>query len=518
MSEQEQGPVEDHNQQEPTEEVQTSSSEDVQADTPSPDTGEEDNVADAQPKEPPKRQNVAIDQDPVKGDTHNKDLTEALSLLNVTPQELNELLALVPKLNFVASDRGRDWLDHLQSGIEHMLKGGVFEDSLSRDDSVWRQKVEIDGDQLGAGRPRLQAREGGQALSGEQALMRAQNLIGVGSVVQIPLWHTGIWVTLKAPADGALLELDRRIAQEKITLGRTTGGMIYSNHSVYITSYVVNFVLAHLYDATVRDTSLESLRHLIKATDIPTLVWGMACAIYPNGYPFSQPCTVDPSKCQHVTRTTLNLAKLSWTDNKALTQYQRRHMQDRSTKHSIETIKRYQDAHIRGNKEVRTITDYLKVTLEVPSVAQMEASGFAWVDGISRMVEDSFGVTLKGEERDKYILNQGRATVLRQYSHWVSQMELEDDYVEDRETVENLMGSFSAHEEISDKIHEGIGQYIDNSTLSLIGIPKYTCPACGGRVGDYDHEHPHILPLDMMTIFFTLRDQRIIKALSRASM
>lgn len=460
-------------------------------------------------------QNVEVRKEPLGTDKHETSVDHTLSLMNLTPDEFNALVEAYPRLNALSGKEGQEWLMSLSRGVDHMMNGGSLNDSLSRDGSKWRQSYNVEGDELGIARPRLQSKEGGSVLSGERALLRATNMLGMGATIQVPLWHSGIWVTLRAPSDGALLELDRRISNEKITLGRHTSGMLFSNTMIYTQSFVVNFILAHIQDATVRDNSPEALRRMIRCTDIPTLIWGLVCTIYPNGYPFSQPCTVDPSKCLHVVKTTLSISKLSWTDNTALSEEQRRHMQKRNTKHTEEQIMAYQERHRFGNTETKTITDDLRVVLEVPSIERYQEAGFAWVDGIAKMVEDSFGVSLKGEERDAYILDQGRLTALRQYSHWISRVEMGDDSVEDRETIEALMGTFSSEDSVSTPIFEEVGKYIDRSTISLIGLPKYNCPECGGKVGDHDETHRHILPLDMVTIFFTLLDQRIYKALTK---
>lgn len=465
-----------------------------------------------------KPQSVEMQNDPKTSTGHDRPIDHTLSLLNLTPEELNALVEAYPRLNAAAGKQGEDWLSALGKAVEHMVNGNALGDSLSRENSHWRQKVNVEGDELAAARPRFNSKEGGSVLSGERAILRATNMLGLGATIQIPLWHTGIWVTLKAPSDGALLELDRRISNEKITLGRYTSGMLYSNTMVYTQSFVINFVLSHIQDATVKDTSPNALRKLIKATDIPTLVWGLVCTIYPNGYPFSQPCTADPSKCQHVTKTMLSLTKLSWTDNRALTDDQRRHMQKRNAKFSEEQIRDYQSKHKFGNTETKTITDELRLVLDVPSIERYEQAGFAWVDGIAKMVDDSFGVSIKGEERDAYIMDQGRLTALRQYGHWVTRIEMDEDVVEDRETIEALMGTLSSNDDISINIFDSVGKYIDRSTISLIGIPKYPCPECGEPIGTYDSTHPHLLPLDMVSIFFTLLDQRIFKALTKASL
>lgn len=441
--------------------------------------------------------------------------TDYLSLLNANMAELDKLSENYPNVNSASGDQGRAWLSAYLKGLEHLLAGNSLSDSVSRANSAWRQEVTVDGDKITAGRPRFATKSGGSVISGERAIMKATSVLGLGAVVQIPLWHTGIWVNIKAPSEAALLELERRIANEKISLGRATSGMIFSNSSVYTVSYVVNFVLNHVYDGSVKNITQDALKELIDVRDIPTLVWGLACAIYPNGYNYARPCTTNPSECQYVVEGKINLAKMFWTDNNSLSEWQRRLMSRRNDKFTEEELTRYKQDHTRGGSRVIVINDNLKIKLKVPTVAEYEQAGFTWIDNIVKLLEGSLGVSLKGQERDDYITDQGKITALRQYSHWVDEIEVGEDSIQDRETIEVLLGSLSSNDEVYNTFFTEVGKYIDNSTISLIGIPKYKCPVCSGeQLGDIHNElHPDILPIDVVKVFFTLLDQRIYKAL-----
>ena len=467
-----------------------------------------------------KNLNVELVQDPIKAISKEKFEAqtlqeERLCIPNLDINEIEKLADYYPKIDGSDSTIDKTWLTGYVQGINHVLKGGTFSKSVERDTSLWKQKVSIDGHELGAGKPRFGG--SGNVISGEKALMKATHVLGLGSIVQIPLWHTGIWLSIKAPQDAALFELERTIANEKITLGRYTSGMVFSNTSVYTVSHVINFIFNHVYDGTLKSINSDNLKKTIKITDLHTLVWGMACAIYPNGYPYSRACTVNPSNCQHVVHGDLNLTKLSWTDNNALTDVQRRHMTKRNEKFSKEDLKKYQDEHSRGATQKVELTENLSVYLDVPTLFQYEQSGFNWVDNIVKLLDGSLAVSLKGEQRDNYIIDQGRLTALRQYAHWVSKIEIGEDYVEDHETIEQLLGTISSDENISNKFFDAIGNYIDNSMLSVIAIPKYACPACSGlqEADIYKNINPYLLPLDVIRVFFTLRDQRIYKALIR---
>ena len=409
----------------------------------------------------------------------------------------------------------RKWAFSVGEAVKHLVKEDVFSEAANRKDALWRQGVRLGTEELRAATPNLGQTTPGQELTGQRAVMRARALLSLGATIQIPLWNSGLWIILKSPTEQALLELDRRIAEEKVLLGRITNGMVFSNTSVYISSYLVNFVLAHVADVSYRDITPDKLKELIRINDIPQMVWGMLCTIYPKGYPLAQPCTSDPAKCVHVTQELINLTKLSWVDNRSISEYQAKMMSRRNAKFSDEELERYQTEHSRGMPRKVDIADNLRVIIRVPTIAQYEQSGFDWVDGIVNMVEGSFAVSLRGQERENYIIEQSKVTVLRQYSHWISSIEMgpvdQSEFVNDRETIELLMANFSGDEAITDKILEEIGRYIEDSTISMIAIPKFNCPNCNSPIGEGNHEY--LTPLEVSRVFFTLVSQRLVKIL-----
>lgn len=442
--------------------------------------------------------------------------SQRIALHKVGNAQRKEFSGNYPNLKLTEDDFGIAWTAAYVDARSHHFDTnaypeavGTFTNTIARDDAMWRQSVDHEGERLRAGRPRFGGGGGDGIIAGERAVLRIMNGLGLGAVVQVPLWHTGIWLTLKAPGDDELLELDRRIAEEKVKLGRASSGIIFSNDSIYTTSYLVNFALRCVYDSSTRDISQEYLKSIIKITDIPSLIWGLLCSIYPNGYPLAQPCVADPSKCQHVTRELLNLTKIHWVDNRALSSEHRRHMARRTAKFTDEEIIKYQDTLPTQESREVVIGDSVKMILKVPTVALHEESGFAWVDNIVEMTDRAFAVPLRGEERESYIHNQARVTLLRKYSHWVSKIVYEEDVVEDRATIDNLLSRFSTAKGISNTLIENIVKYIDDCTVALVAIPTYNCPQCGEPAGNADRRHDDLIPLDVARIFFTLRSQRL---------
>lgn len=459
------------------------------------------------------------------------DPEQAVALLDVTIDEFNELVENYPNMNFGSGEQGAKWYSSLESAQGHLLRGRALVGSLAREASFWRQIVHHNGTTLMAGRPKFGENEGGNLLTGERAMMKMQAVLGLGAVIRVPLWHTGLWVSVKAPSETALLELERKIANEKITLGRQSNGLIFSSTSVYTVTHLINFVLEHVYEVTYKVDDMSQLKKVIRTTDIPTLLWGMLCAIYPMGYNYHKSCVINPQNCQHVVEELLNLSKLSWTDERRLTDKQRQHMTRRGAKFTDDELKAYQDEHGFQADSYVKLAPNLLMQLKVPTLEEFQLSGYAWVESIVRQADRVFAGNLAGEERNQYLIQQGQVTALRQYAHWIERLVMIDDEKEysaekpwddgdeqivDRQTLENTVAQLAANDDVFKAFFEGMGRYIDSTTISLIAIPKYNCPNCGAEMTDDEKKHPHLIALDVTSLFFTLTDQRINKVLSRS--
>lgn len=481
--------------------------------TPAP---EEEKTEPAQQEQKPDLRNNAEEEFACKGDKNDKMIAvfDPVHVAMVDQSTFAEVLNTSPNVEYTSSEQGMRWLEAIQGAADHFEPGQIFSSTAQREGSLYRQYVKNGEERLGAGKPRQSSSEGPSVLSGERALQRLTSAMGLGTVVRIPLWHSGIWISIKAASDGDLLELERAIAFDKITLGRQTYGMVFSNSTVYIASRVMNFILDRVHSSSLHSDSRKALKRAIRVQDLPLIIWGMMCANHPNGFPFSQPCTADVENCQHVTEETLNLSKLCWTDNNALTSQQLTHMADRDKTYRQEDLERYTSDHTYGHPKVVSVTDRIKVRLKSPTLEEFETSGFKWVDGIVEMVRGAMGGDQSQEELNRAITNQAMASTLLQYAHWVDEVIIDDtDTIVDRKTIDSTLNWMSADKEAADTLFTQIAEYIDDSTISLIAIPHYDCPACSKEMSNNHHRYTNLIPLGAMQLFFTLLGQRIQAAI-----
>lgn len=398
-----------------------------------------------------------------------------------------------------------------------------FESTVT-ESGEWDQGLIQDGKRYRIGMSRLPF-ESGVKISGYEAAARVSRALDMGEIVMIPLYHSGFWISLKAPTNAALYELESRIAKEKITIGRMTKGYIFSNTAVITTSLLLDFIMDHVYDTNAPHRDKKWLMDNIKITDIPTLAWGMACTIYPNGYPMEQPCTANPQNCTYVDEAMVELTKLQWVNNSALTEEQRILMARRTSKRTEDEIHKYQNGFIVGeSKRQVKLNDKLTVCLTVPSLSLYVDSGSRWIEGLREAMEMNYGGSNKFSERDRdaYITDMASTVAARQYSHWIERIETTEvikgidnvAVVEDLASIEQSTALISSSIENRRKLITAVGEYIDAVTVAVIGIVNAPCVKCGelvmqGKTGAFSR----IINIDAVMVFLTLQRQKLDQVL-----
>lgn len=434
-----------------------------------------------------------------------------LPLASETLERSAEILTGQPNLDPTKTPEGRDWAVYATEGRGSQVLADYFQRTVQREGADFRQVVQSEHGPLAASAPRLQENTGGVKLTGEAAVLRVRHLMGLGTVVSVPLWHSGFWLTFKAPNDGAMLELHRRLTDEKISLGRATYGLAFANNSVFFAGTIMDFALNHVYDTSLKNK--EDFRSKISSLDIPIIAWGLACTMWPRGFQYARSVldqSVSPTK---VVREKLNLSKLLFTDTQSLTPWQITHMGKRhGNTMTDESVQRYRDEFTRGQGREVVINDKLKMSLKVPSLDQYITNGTRWVNNIVAMVDKSFATPREGEQRDEYILNHGKATNFRQYGHWVSSIEAAGDVIDQPDTLDEIFDSLSSDETIRDTFFKAVREFMEDAMVAMIAVPtfepeeqKLTLP-----------RRPHLLPLDVLSVFFTLLVQKVDKVVGRA--
>ena len=434
----------------------------------------------------------------------------ALSLPSDTQENINAALEAMPNIDIKETPNGEEWIDRIKAAKYSRPFNGWFDETVERPDSAFRQSVQSEKGKLTAGGLKFSDVVGSK-LSGERAVLRVRALTGLGSVVMVPLWHSGFWITLKAPTESAMLELNRRLSEEKIELGRATYGLAFANNSVFFAGWLIDFALSHVYDTSLKADVAEDIRSRISQLDVPLLVWGLACAIWPNGFPYARAVLDQSEEQTKIIKEKVNVGRLLWVDNAMLTPWQISHMAQRhGNSMTTDSLDRYKSEFTRGKGRSIKLNESISATLRVPNVDQYLTSGQKWVNNIVAMVDKAFGTQPNEGIRDSYIMDQGKATNMRQFAHFVESLEVADGVIDDVDTLDQTFDALSSSDDIREAFFKGVKEFIEDATIAVIAIPVTEDAETSGLP-----RFPHLLPIDIMSVFFIQISSMVYKIQAR---
>ena len=428
----------------------------------------------------------------------------------VMPSDHSDLVReRVLKVSTKSKDFSARWLTVLQGSMESVAYGNAFVPTVNRKDAEYQQKIDSSVGPLFLGMAKAKVNPN-QRLTGENLRLMIRQSLDLGGTFNVPLWHSGFWVRFKAPGESAILELYRALTEEKVSLGRATYGLIFSNNTSFSSAAMLNFCEEHILSTSLALPEGDSIKKYLNVLDLPTLFWGMVCSIWPTGVQYQRACTHDPEKCNHVVSELLDPSKLLFVDKSRLTARQIAHMTKRDKASvTVESLSIYKDEFLNGQPKVIKFNDDLSFVIAIDNAQEHIDSGYRWV---SELEETYPKVLIQDEkERDEYLIKQARATVMRQYAHFVKSITYLDVEYNDKKDIEDVVGDLSADDNLRKVFQDKIKEFIDDSTVALIAIPTYKCPACGNeqREAKEGESLEGLIPIEVMSNFFTLAVQKI---------
>lgn len=418
------------------------------------------------------------------------------------------------------------WKEGVAGSIENSSIAGIFQDRFYDQNSQFSQSLnQPNANPKGLLSP-LRFGTGSGELTGEAALTRVARRLQLGAPVSVMLPHTGIVVHLQTPTEREIIDFYNSIFREKITMGRMTNGLTLSNHSVFVNNRLFDFLLQYVKSTNYSDIQKKDLKNYILLHDLPILAWAMAACLYPNGFQYERDCIADPTVCQHRDLAILNLEKLLWVDNASLTEKQKAILYEgRPNLHTAEVYRTYHAEHTRVTKRQIDLTNYgIRLHLKLPTVAEHVSDGLSWIDGINTKIETLLipSDVDEGEYKTEILKQYVGASALRQFSHFVDYIEIQEDESEEyrpimnRQDITKVLETLSGSDEARSFINEEIIKFKNDTVIALVGIPTYNCPNC--KKPQEDPVNPHmssVIPLDVMNVFFTLLTLRIHRILDR---
>ena len=435
---------------------------------------------------------------------------EPMAMLNIHPHVVRKTFEEVKSSDIPGSPSHVK--DYTLSVNDAMTTSGRTNEVITPfrgDDRDWHNEVEYEGYRIRPTRPKPSL---SNSASIDQIILRTRAAAKLGTVISAPMPHTGIWLDIKAPSEAELLTLERRIMQDKISLGRFTSGLTFSNVSVYLNMNIINSALSNVYNTTYNSLNVADLKKVLLITDMPAITWAYCNTIWPDGYRISRPCVADPNKCTHVDEKIINLGKIFWIDRRAVSDKQKRILANKTANLTDENLLEYRNSSVRPSSRQIKVSDDMAVELAVPTIAEYEEAGHRWIDGIKDSIDTAFGESISSSERDQYITQHGTTTKLRRYAHWIKRITFDDvKTYDDRDMIDVSLDNLSGNPEIANMLFKEIEKFMSDVVVAAVGIPAYTCPKCNGEPVDLVPGMNDLIQLEINEIFFILERTRIAR-------
>lgn len=406
-------------------------------------------------------------------------------------------------------------------------KADVYQDKLDQPDLKFNQ-VKYGDKELAMKEVEMSA----ENITPKTAIARFTKYINAGEVIQVPLWHSGFWVTIRPPKQKDFIILEQEIADNHVKLGRETASLAYSNYSVIINRILAEFISTHITEYSVKlNSESEDIFDYISIQDFDALILGILSSIFPKGLEYTKACKNNLSEedgvkvCNNIIKATLDPKKLLFVNRSALTKDMLQHMAMRRPESvTLDAVKEYQrKIKALGAKEITVLDGKVTLTIENPSINKYVDVGERWVEAIINEVESLLGAGADVSAKNAKIEDLVVTIYMGMYNSFIKSIKTNDDgrVYTDQNTIDTMVDKLS--NEVVDAVNpfiEAVNKYITDSSIAIVATPAYECPEC--KVNDkrefsskYGFEN--LVPLNMPYLFFdlgALSKQNILKSLN----
>lgn len=378
--------------------------------------------------------------------------------------------------------------------------------------------------------------------TGISAILALQNLMGVGKPTKIPLWHSGLVVTVANFKENEILSLNHLLNEQRVELGYASQSFLFSGGDVNLVMEIVNFILDHVISCSLKgwvQGDRDTLKDLILVSDIPSLLAGALDAIYPSGYPTERQCiNSGTTKCDYKPKlkrvlngiefdvdSLLRFNRTIWTDTSRITLEQKQHMgMPMGSVERADVLGYQKKINIVENlsEDIAVGEGLIRFSFQQPTLTTYEQSGSLWITGVIDMVDRAMGTVdaddakARAKKRRQYIKNYEYVLRFQKHAPWVKTIaygkSLGDEdtiIVSDVKTLFGLMGELSQDEDLVTKATSAIDKYREASQITFAGIPNYTCPSCGSPQHDPEKTKHGLIPMNMVQYFFIIMAWRL---------
>lgn len=415
---------------------------------------------------------------------------------------------------------------------------GEFNRTADRPSAEYVQYITgTDGRQIRTSYPKVVLPSDTEVISGRTGMQYLARTVGGGNPTKVPLWMSGIVLSLDTFKERSILELNIALEKHRVDLGNSTRGASFTGDDVLLTMVIVDFILDHVIDCSIKGWTRKLLYDRINVLDIPWLMQGALASIYPSGYPVYHVCkNVALGKCNHVIKANrddngniepdsmMSFGKLGVVDRTVLSTVMITHMSALMGGRTVAELEAYQSevaGKVENDELVHTTDTGVVITVKFKpcSINDYSQSGRQWANSITTMVDRTLlnETYVDDEERinkRNRVLNSYAVTLdLLKHLNWISYISVQ----EPNDSVRVINGSDEIRESLEilsntkgfkSNLTTAAQQYKEDSTFALIGLPNYQCPECKTGQAAPDSKCPTLIPLNMTGYFFIIMGWR----------
>lgn len=517
-----------------------------------------DDIQDTVPEESPKN-NVELKATFTDMmDIVSNDVDEKLDFIQITGRTEEELYRLRRKITSAIDKAQNERLKIVQSGKDHDFKsidngaGGAvyltieelkdiqaitaclrtvrqgFGEKVFEEESVWSNKPKHGDVVLSNGKV--------VADNIKDPVQKLRAKFNITGEIDHRLWHSGIVIRIETPGLMPQLRLESKLLMDKVLDAADTSGISVAAATASMNIPVVDFALSQVVKSTSGSTRVEDLKNVILLTDLELLAGAAANSLYPDGYNIRRRCLSEPNGCGHEYTAKLNIRRMVVARTEKLSQGQLNLISAKKVV-DIKTIREYQESMRPDVTRYVDIGSNVRVWLQVPTISEYERISIGWMERLKADAIELMTSNATEQEREAYLIRAQTMAVLMQYGHWIrgfvevdpenpgmeptvicariqidENQPLEEVLKRDKR-IDSLLEDFSADEDITEKILEGVDKFIHQMTIANYVITKEKCPECGAPHPDNEKSaHPDVISINPVELFFTLLRRRILEA------
>lgn len=348
-------------------------------------------------------------------------------------------------------------------------------------------------------------KRGSKRYTGKDAIAVVLSKVTKMDTLNIPLYNSGIWVTLTPFTDDELVELDVALEENEIHLGKRTSGLIYTGYSSTILEIVKSFVSKHLTSSSL-DVPIEDIWDYILLPDLDLLVAGLIRTSYSKGFDIVKSCKNtlviedNKPKCTYILKAKLDIANCIIPDaDKIKDKHTKILANKKPNSITVDDWKEYTSDIIPGS--IITIEEVV-INMEVPTVNRAIEYTSKWVDGIEDRLDSVLVNEHSKAEKNNAILKLAKNSKILALAHYISKLVVNDGIIDSKDDIfETINILASIDDKTNEMIINKLLRYIKRSRVAGVYVDNFVCPSCQDKFGPATEP---LISLNIVQSFFQL--------------